>query len=327
MNRQVDPVPARPRANQRKITLKCVSPYVGLTPIVSLADHTVVFTHIPKTAGTTLDVIMQDIAVAYGLCWHRVRGTLYGGFHGRGKPDTLIEFGTLSNEELSRVHFLTGHLPFGVHQRIQRKCFYITILREPISRLLSQFRFGVQRGGWLADAAIEELFRDGLLIDNAQTRQLAGLQDRNATCTPATLETALANLQSHYGIVGVTERFEEMLKALIGLFSWPDIAFMDLQVNRVSRDAYAENKIAEAARRYNEFDAELYAYAVSRDAPWSDGLFAGTPKPTVKQDRVLVMSRILVHYSLSRPFEVAGKPSFEQICRLAAANGDSVQFV
>ena len=247
----VDPTPAGSRRDS-KITIKYVSPYAELMPIVWLADHTVVFTHIPKAAGSTLDSILKDIAEDDGLKWLRVMGTLYGQFLGPGKPDTLAELRGLSNEALSRAQFLTGHLPFGVHERIEGKCFYITVLREPVSRLVSHFRYGVERGGWPAATAIEDLLRDGLLIDNPQTRQLAGLRDAGAKCTPATLETALSNLESHYGIVGVTERFDEVLKALIGLYGWPDLAYTDGQVTTARIGGELEMKVAEAARRMDE---------------------------------------------------------------------------
>ena len=306
-----------------KITIKYVSPYEELMPIVWPADHILVFTHIPKAAGTTLDSILEDIAAADGLNWLRVMGTLYGQFLGPGKPDTLAELDDFSNEALSAAQFLTGHIPFGVHERIEGKCFYITILREPASRLVSHFRYGVERGGWPAATAIEDLLRDGLLIDNPQTRQLAGLRDPGAKCTPATLERALSNLKSHYGIVGVTERFDQVLKALIGLYGWPDLAYTDCQVTRAGIGGDVEIKIAEAARRYDELDAELYAWAASRQAPWTDGLFAGAARGTAKQDQVLLTSSILHHYSR----ELSSNPSFQSICQQAAANGDAVEFV
>ena len=318
----VDPTPAGSRRDA-KITIKYVSPYGELMPIVWPADHTLVFTHIPKAAGTTLDSILEDIAAADGLNWLRVMGTLYGQFLGPGKPDTLAELDDLSDEALSAAQFLTGHIPFGVHERIEGKCFYITILREPASRLVSHFRYGVERGGWSAATAIEDLLRDGLLIDNPQTRQLAGLRDLGAKCTPATLERALSNLESHYGIVGVTERFDQVLKALIGLYGWPDLAYTDCQVTRAGIGGDVEIKIAEAARRYDELDAELYAWAASRQAPWTDGLFAGAARGTAKQDQVLLTSSILHHYRR----ELSSNPSFQSICQQAAANGDAVEFV
>lgn len=318
----VDPTPAGSRRDA-KITIKYVSPYGELMPIVWPADHTLVFTHIPKAAGTTLDSILEDIAAGGGLNWLRVMGTLYGQFLGPDKPDTVAELDGLSDQALSAAQFLTGHIPFGVHERIEGKCFYITILRQPASRLLSHFRYGVERGGWSAATAVDDLLCDGLLIDNPQTRQLAGLRDPSAKCTPATLETALSNLKSRYAIVGVTERFDEVLKALIGLYGWPDLAYTDSQVTRALIGGDVEIKVAEAAGRYDELDAELYAWAASREKPWTDGLFAGTGRGTAKQDKVLLTSSILHLYRR----ELSSNPSFQNICDQAAANGDAVEFV
>jgi hypothetical protein len=318
----VDPTPAGSRRDA-KITIKYVSPYRELMPIAWPADHTLVFTHIPKAAGTTLDSILEDIAADDGLKWLRVMGTLYGQFLGPGKPDTVAELDDLSDQALSAAQFLTGHIPFGVDERIEGKCFYITVLREPASRLLSHFRYGVERGGWSAATAIEDLLRDGLVIDNPQTRQLAGLRDAAEKCTPATLERALSNLKSGYAIVGVTERFDEVLKALIGLYGWPDLAYTDCQVTTARIGGDVESKVAEAAGRYDELDRELYAWAASRETPWTDGLFAGAARGTTKQNQVLLTSSILHHYR----GQLSSNPSFQSIARQAAANGDAVEFV
>ena len=230
----VDPTPAGSRLNRAKITIKYVSPYAELMPIVWLADHTVVFTHIPKAAGTTLYSILEDIAADHGLKCLRVTGTLYGQFLGPGKPDTLADLRGLSNEALSAAQFLTGHLPFGV-----------------------------------------------------------------------------------------PERFDQVLKALIGLYGWPDLAYTDIQVTRARIGGELEIKVAEAARRIDALDAELYAWAASREVPWTDGLFAGAARGTAKQDQVLLTTSILYYYRQ----ELSPRPSFQSICDHAMANGDAVEFV
>ena len=79
----------------------------------------------------------------------------------------------------------------------------------------------------------------------------------------------------------------------------------------------------EAAWRIDALDAELYAWAASREAPWTDGLFAGAARGTAKQDQVLLTTSILYYYRQ----ELSPRPSFQSICDHAMANGDAVEFV
>lgn len=253
---------------------------------------TVVFTHVPKAAGTTLDRIMHAVAKSQGRVWRRALGTLYGQFLGADKGDALASLDEMSGAALAGVDYLTGHLPYGVHERTSRPCFYVTLLREPVQRLISHFRFGLQREGWSMNADLDELIEAGRLIDNAETRQIAGLVDRSVPCTEAVFETALDHLRRRYGVVGVAERFDETLKALIALLDWPDIAYTDLQVSRVPIAPKIEARVAEAARRRSHWDAALYAYAAGLSVPWSERLVVPAPPPAKAEGVLLVSGRI-----------------------------------
>src|SRR5206468_1396750 len=92
-------------------------------------------------------------------------------------------------------------------------------------------RFGLDRRTWSRDTPVESLVKHGRLIDNMQTRQIAGIADRDVPCTAKMLAIAIENLRSHYAVVGATERFDDALKTLITLLGWPDIAYSDRQVS------------------------------------------------------------------------------------------------
>lgn len=129
-----------------KGVLKYVSPYATLVPKCDLGGHVLIFTHIPKNAGTSLDYVLTDMAAARGLKFRRAMGTLYGIFLGPGKGDAPTGFARLQSDVLDGLDIISGHLPFGVHARLKRPALYVTIPREPTARLLSHFRFGVLKG-------------------------------------------------------------------------------------------------------------------------------------------------------------------------------------
>src|SRR5262249_61752644 len=78
-------------------------------------------------------------------------------------------------------------IPFGLAHRCLPDGRYVTILRDPVARVLSQFRyFKAGRGlghvpTWLpkppADLTLEQALADGsYILDNLQTRMLCGLE-------------------------------------------------------------------------------------------------------------------------------------------------------
>ena len=45
---------------------------------------------------------------------------------------------------LDRIRYLSGHVPFGVHRVFDRPARYITVLRNPVERVVSSFYFQKQ---------------------------------------------------------------------------------------------------------------------------------------------------------------------------------------
>ena len=302
-----------------KRVLKYVSPYESLIPAVDPSGHVLIFTHIPKSAGTSLDHVLIAMSAIRRLRFRRAMGTLYGIFLGEGKGDALADFDHIPNDTRQRLDIISGHLPFGIHQRLTRPSFYMTILREPTARLVSHFHFGVRRGGWPAWQSFDDLFRDGRMIDNLQTRQLAGLPSLKSPCTTADLDRALANLRDHYGIVATAEGFDAALKALIALFRWPDVAYSDRQVG--PQEPTGQELLARASaavERYFAYDRELYARILERPQPWRSGLFEGAAEGCRRQDRVLVTSPLFrlngrdAALLSTRVFDETLRPSLQQ---------------
>jgi hypothetical protein len=271
--------------------VKCVSAPSGLVPRVDDAGgHVVIFTHVQKAAGTTLDRIMGAAASVLGRTHRRASGGIYGQVFGAGKPEALASLAQLSDEDLSGCDYLTGHLPYGVHERFARPPLYVVLLRHPVARLVSQFRFGAQRDLWPRDTRMEELFSTRRLIDNTQTRQIAGLIDRDAPCGDATLEAALGILESRYALAGVTERFDESLEGLIALLGWPDIAYGDRQVTGEPLDPAVAAEAEEVADRHCRLDRLLYEHAAARPFPWSADILQGSPMGAARQAGVLLVA-------------------------------------
>lgn len=94
---------------KRKLKLRHVS---GKPAKGSLYGRQIVFTHIPKTAGTTLDWIMAGIAEHRSEEIFRASGTLYGQFLGDGKVEATAILLATPPETVSRARFLDGHISY-----------------------------------------------------------------------------------------------------------------------------------------------------------------------------------------------------------------------
>jgi hypothetical protein len=313
-------------AKMPPIVLKVATRLAGVVPSVDPSGQTIVFTHVPKTGGMTLDHIMMAAAAVGGKRWRRLPMTAQRSIPRHERRQMFLDFEQFSQDELVGFDCVTGHMPFGIHRRLPRPSLYIVLLRDPVARLLSNFRFGIDRGKWSRDTPIEALFKEGKIADNLQTRQLSGLGDCSAPCTAATLALAFENLRSHYAFVGLTERFDDLLKGLITLLGWPDVAYSDRQVSRASSDPDLEASVRDAADRHCSFDMELYAAARLQETPWSAGLFEGTVDGSTRQANVLLTSPV-VNFN-SRPFTLLPAGFFDsRLCPAVRQQGGEVVFV
>ena len=219
-----------------------------------LEDRCVVFLHIPKTAGRTLssslvrnfpprDTIHLDILDS--------------------KLDDEME--RIPLESRSRARLLWGHVPYGVHTHMPRSCEYVTVLREPVARVVSVYKYilrtprhvlhdrVVSRG-----VGLEEYIESGMdegQTENSQTRQLSGRQF--GVVDEEALAEAKRNLQG-FLVVGLTERFEESF-ALLRRALRLRIPFY---VTRNESPPFrASDSALKLVRERTELDRELYAFA------------------------------------------------------------------
>lgn len=298
----------------------------GVAPTMDPSRHTIVFTHIGKTGGTTLDRIIKVAASIGGKRACRLRAPRERSLPPSQHIQELLPLDLIAPDELSACDYVSGHFPFGIHARLPRSCLYITLVRDPVARLLSNIRFGLDRRTWSRDTPVAALVEQGRLIDNMQTRQIAGIDDRDAPCTAKSLAAATENLRSRYAVVGVTERFDDTLKTLITLLGWPDVAYSNRQVSRAPSDPELESDVRDVAERYFALDMELHAYASARPTPWSQDILKGTVTGNARQDSVLVTSPF-VRFD-NRPFALLPATFFDtQICPAVRRQGGEVIFV
>jgi hypothetical protein len=247
-------------------------------------DTTLLYLHIPKCGGTTLSSIIYDQissgpgpASGGGDGWSSAEDDIYEGVYyypGKGpdggffKRRDLIVPDTVKRK-LSHpgVRAVVGHFWFGVHQFVPGSPTYITVLRDPVDRVLSLYHHLTRPGGRMRMSLAEFLdsppYRE---VDNDQTRRISGLEPALGGCTRETLERAKENLRQHFTVAGVTERFDETVLLMKRRLGWTkDVLYYPKNTNP---DRPPADTIPPATRdailRWNELDAELYRFVSGR---------------------------------------------------------------
>ncbi len=226
---------------------------------------TIIFLHILKTGGTTLNVILEN---------HFTAENSFSTFPSRMHPDGSIEgFRKLSNSKKEGIDLLTGHMGFGLHRELPRRAVYITLLRNPIDRVISRYyqeerdpyshlHQSINAGMSLPEYA--KFYAEAAEMDNLQTRMIAGNWNNRGygPCTPLMLTTAKENLQKRFVVTGLTERFDAFYLLLTETFGWRPVYYQSYNVsrNRTRADRHPSETV-EAIGRYNLYDFELYDFA------------------------------------------------------------------
>ncbi len=213
-----------------------------------------IFLHIPKTAGTTLNRIIErqyNPLSIFTLDPYRIRAT-------------AERFKTLSEERRRRIRVVRGHLYYGLHEFLPQGATYITMLREPVARFLSSYYFILRRPlhplHWKLKKerlGVEEYLRLIPHRDNFQCRLVAGVEN-GASCDDRLLEIAKENLVKSFNVVGICERFEESLMLIAKTFGWELPFYENRKVSKIR--PVVEPRLVDLIGARNRLDVELYEF-------------------------------------------------------------------
>lgn len=217
-------------------------------------DSVIIFLHIPKTGGYTLNSIIDKQYEGY--C------DIKENFFDYGRNIPLVKYIDIIGD-VNKLEVLRGHLFFGAHRSIpQKKYSYITMLRNPIERVVSEYYF-IKR--WKNNRpnlqAVKKMSLYEFLTNkdyntitlNRQTLMIAGKYDVNL---------AKSNLKNNFSVIGVTERFNETLCVLKNNFGWRINTYKKENVTK-NRPAIKDisKEIIEIIKIKNQLDIELYEFA------------------------------------------------------------------
>jgi hypothetical protein len=218
----------------------------------------VIFLHLPKSAGSTLVHILERQYGQDKVLKH------YDSFYGEGVAE-------LPEDRKENLRALVGHFYFGAHQSMSKPATYITILRDPVKRIISHYHYVRREPSHYLYPVAQKLTLSEYVIhcgnaepNNDQVRLLSGREHAldDGTWSEAMLPTAKKNLRESFSVAGLVEEFDRSLILMKRILGWSIPFYVKQNVSRFNKEeGRVDPETIRVIRAYNELDADLYAYA------------------------------------------------------------------
>lgn len=214
-----------------------------------------IFAHIPKTGGLTMrGIIDQNVP----------SNRIYRYPH--HNQENIVR--TLTPTQKASFQWVYGHCRFGVHQYFGRPYRYITMVRDPVSRIISAYYFirSMPSNGLykqVKNMTLEEFIysqdpRISAPLNNHQTRFFSGQNDPD-------LKLAKKNLNQHFAFVGITEMYPQSVFLLNKLLGWKQTHYSKENVTKKRpKKPPINEELTNHIRRLNEMDYQLYEICKKR---------------------------------------------------------------
>jgi len=236
-------------------------------------NKVLIFLHLPKTGGLTLQTILkkqysENTILDVGLTKNKIS---YKSFSELKKNKYVF----------SENKLIMGHLQYGIDRYIETDFVYMAMLRDPVKRYISQYldiikkkksthnhllrkkKVDVQVLGTIGNISIEKFLELGIADDfaNLQTRYLCDMGSEGYV-TRDHLEIAKKNLQSDHFLFGLLEKFDESLIMFRKNIGWRNIYYARKNKSKRTRSTTKiSQETIELIKKKNRFDIELYSCA------------------------------------------------------------------
>ena len=229
----------------------------GAAAAPNARDMPLLFLHAPKTGGTTFETIVPKN--------YSINDTLQlNGPRASKKPELLFKWDKLP-------HALMGHFELNhrLYQSIERRFVHMTILREPIRRVVSLYNWmhspGHPRREQVGQMTLAEFAAEKSIVEahNGQTLRFAGSlfprYARKPELAREAFEVAREVLRKRITLFGILESFDTMLVLCERLLGWNDPYYRRRNVSTGGvRFGDLDEATVAIIRENNSFDIQLY---------------------------------------------------------------------
>lgn len=254
------------------------------TVAVVSAQSPLIFMHLPKTGG-------MSIFTAFTSLWRTSIADLYN------VSSRNAHIATKALQNPGNILYC-GHYSFGLHEWLNRPAYYASVLREPVSRIVSlyhycqpmlkQYRTLLQEAGGdieklRANPNLSDYYFDFLPclsgelsaenffaspsaeLDNGMVRRFSGYGLNPTLCPESALAQAKLNIERHFSVVGLLERYPETLDLMSRTFHLPTLKENHVNKNHPeARKTPLDEAILQKIRDMNRLDTALYEWVAAR---------------------------------------------------------------
>ena len=224
----------------------------------NLQNHTLIFVHLPKSGGTTLSSVLRK----------KYKESEIFLVSGSQEKNKLCQ---LPLEKRAGIKYLDGHNVFGIHEYLPTPSHYITLLRNPIDRVVSHYYYVLRRPNHYLhqivvnnNMDIEEYVASGISKEsnNGQVRLITTTDCSFGNCSQEMLQQAKENLSQYFSAIGILEDFDKFLLLLKKKLNWKGYSFYskkNVTSKRPSLKSLSSSTI-KTIEKYNQLDMEMYAF-------------------------------------------------------------------
>ncbi|MDM5225449.1 sulfotransferase family 2 domain-containing protein [Cytobacillus sp. NJ13] len=212
----------------------------------------IIHTHIPKTGGMTLRSIANK---------NYDKEKMLTNVFSSSVSKFIKDIG-----EKTDIEFVTGHHPFGLHKYTNRPCAYITMLRDPVERVISMYFYNLRKENHPLHKKVKQLTFEEFINDKGLFRRTVNRQTQKiiGSLIPkeSDLQKAKNILNKHYKVVGITEMFDESIYLMKKELGWQNISYerKNYTADRPTREHFS-NDVIERIKELNHLDMQLYTWA------------------------------------------------------------------
>ena len=213
-------------------------------------DKSIYFMHIPKCGGTTIDHIFAKLF-----------SILKNYNFKRFKHNNKIKKNKLSRNEIdySKKHFISGHLDYDFCNNLNNiyKC---SVVREPISRVISHYKFMVFRLNTTPEKYPFKMFINEEVRknrDNLITRHFSGFLNEKKEITDEDCLEAINNTKS-FDSIYTLENWDKFLSEILSLFGFPSILYSRFQEHKYKFFYSPKKEDINLINQYYYYDFIIY---------------------------------------------------------------------
>ena len=213
-----------------------------------------IFLHVPKAAGSTLNSFLMKN--------YKFRADSRGNSFSRYTPRELIGLASapISEDDRIRPGFFTGHIDLDneIFHSMPVRYVAITLLRDPIERAISHYRFNSTQPSVFQDAIRSE----GLSVVDYCRKFAGAVATQYSVFAPDSgVDVALRRLEDEVSFFGLQSEFEQFVEALGRLLGFPTNTYKMLNVTDPDAAGVTKSQISELQSLFAD-DITFYNRAV-----------------------------------------------------------------